>query len=97
MLILKYVAANRLKLLVFLAVFLRMAYVVHSQSYLNRPKGGAEMRRAAVSLAKKGTIANIYSDETGRENLPMCHPSIHSSWADSSGFSGMTFTPPPEN
>ncbi len=42
----------------------RIAYLVHDQTF--RELNGAEVERAAASLARDGTISRIYSDDTGK-------------------------------
>jgi hypothetical protein len=54
----------RLHVLLFVvAATVRIAYVVHDQSY--RAKIGGEMERAAASVARDGSIANVYADGSG--------------------------------
>lgn len=50
--------------LMVVSLSVRAAYLYREQLF--RQSGGAEMERAAVSLAREGTIARIYSDETGK-------------------------------
>jgi|SRR5579884_438672 len=50
-------------LLCLLAATVRVAYVVHDRSY--RGRVGGEMERAAASVARHGTIADVYAEATG--------------------------------
>ena len=47
-----------------LSVGVRVAYISYNQSYLDM--GSAELELSAVSLAKEGTISNIYSADSGK-------------------------------
>jgi hypothetical protein len=51
-------------LLIIVAISGRIAYLLYEQAFRQPP--GTEMERAAVSLAREGSIAHIYSAETGK-------------------------------